>query len=74
MTKNAIEDKEIDTNLYKHYQILMGNLEYHLLGNHLLENSFALLFGSYYFEVEAMYQKDIDRRTRRTNTSRWWAF
>lgn len=57
LTKNAIEDKEIDSNLYKHYQILMDNLEYHLLGNHLLENSFALLFGSYYFEDEAMYQK-----------------
>lgn len=57
LSNNSIEDKKIDDILYKHYQILMDNLEYHLLGNHLLENGFSLLFGAYYFEDESMYQK-----------------
>lgn len=50
-----IKDKEIDSSLYAQYQILMDNLEYHLLGNHLLENGFSLLFGAYYFEDEELH-------------------
>ena len=37
--------------------ILLDNLEYHLLGNHLLENGFSLLFGAYYFQDENLYKK-----------------
>ena len=40
----------INQTLYNHYQLLLNNLEYHLLGNHLLENAFSLLFGAYYFQ------------------------
>ncbi|MBA6156299.1 alginate lyase family protein [Tenacibaculum sp. S7007] len=50
LSKNTIKDKIIDETLYHHYQILLDNLEYHLLGNHLLENGFSLLFGGYYFQ------------------------
>ena len=35
---------------------MLNNLEYHLLGNHLLENGFSLLFGAYYFQDETIYK------------------
>jgi hypothetical protein len=52
----GIEDSEIDAALYSHYAVLLDNLEYHLLGNHLLENSFSLLFGGAYFDDDTLYQ------------------
>ncbi len=52
-----IRDQKIDENLYAQYTILMDNLEYHLLGNHLLENGFSLLFGAYYFHDGRLYAK-----------------
>jgi len=55
-----IKDKKIDDSLYAQYYILMDNLEYHLLGNHLLENGFSLLFGAYYFEDEKLYAKAVE--------------
>ncbi len=36
---------------------LSQNLEYHLLGNHLLENGFALLMGGYFFNEEKWIKK-----------------
>lgn len=50
-----IVDKEMNDVLYKHYQLLIRNLEYHLLGNHLLENGFSLLFAAYYFQSDKFY-------------------
>ncbi len=49
LVKYKIQDAEIDRSIYFQTQILLDNLEYHLLGNHLLENGFALLFSEYYF-------------------------
>jgi hypothetical protein len=57
LTKYNIKDKKIDDSLYAQYYILLDNLEYHLLGNHLLENGFSLLFGAYYFQDEVLYKK-----------------
>ncbi|RXJ83091.1 alginate lyase family protein [Arcobacter cloacae] len=57
LTKYKIKDKKIDDSLYAQYYILLDNLEYHLLGNHLLENGFSLLFGAYYFRDEVLYKK-----------------
>lgn len=57
LTKYEIKDKKIDESLYAQYYILLDNLEYHLLGNHLLENGFSLLFGAYYFQDEVLYKK-----------------
>ena len=57
LTYNNIKDKKIDDSLYAQYYILLDSLEYHLLGNHLLENGFSLLFGAYYFEDEKLYAK-----------------
>ena len=54
--KHQIQDEKIDIMLTKHLSLLNKNLEYHLLGNHLLENAFALLFGAYYFGDESIYR------------------
>ena len=60
LTKYEIKDKKIDDSLYSQYYILFNNLEYHLLGNHLLENGFSLLFGAYYFQDEKLYAKAVE--------------
>ncbi len=52
-----LHDQKIDDSLYAQYQILMDNLEYHLLGNHLLENGFSLLFGACYFQDDNLHVK-----------------
>jgi len=57
LSKNNIVDRGINQVLYNHYQILAHNIEYHLLGNHLLENGFSLFFGAYYFKDEILYYK-----------------
>jgi hypothetical protein len=57
ITKYTIQDERIDGFLYDTYKLLLGNLEYDLLGNHLLENAFSLLFGAYYFRDIGFYQK-----------------
>ncbi|MFY4783138.1 heparinase II/III domain-containing protein [Aliarcobacter butzleri] len=57
LTKYQIKDKNLDDSLYAQYYILFDNLEYHLLGNHLLENGFSLLFASFYFQDETLYKK-----------------
>ena len=57
LSENKISDAKIDVMLNSHYRLLFKNLEYHLLGNHLLENTFSLLFGAYYFQDEKLYNK-----------------
>jgi len=57
LTSYKIIDQKINNSLYAQYLILMDNLEYHILGNHLLENGFSLLFGAYYFQDESFYAK-----------------
>lgn len=46
---HQVEDEQIDQAVYCQALHLMNNLEYHLLGNHLLENGFALLFAAAIF-------------------------
>ena len=60
LSNNQLKDEVINNTLYYHYYILFNNLEYHLLGNHLLENAFSLLFGAYYFQDEKLYNKSHD--------------
>ena len=57
LSKFQVKDKIIDTSLHNHFHNLLDNLEFHLLGNHLLENAFSLLFGSFYFQDEKLYNK-----------------
>jgi len=57
LIKYEVADKKIDSALYAQYLILFDNLEYHLLGNHLLENGFSLLIGGIYFNDQKLLQK-----------------
>ena len=53
--QNKIQNPDYDRSLFHQYQILADNIEYHLLGNHLLENGFSLLFGGVYFQNAAFF-------------------
>lgn len=57
ISKHRIRNHDIDKSLYIQYQTLCNTLEFHLLGNHLLENGFSLLFGAFYFKVDKLYFK-----------------
>ena len=41
---------DYDSFLYDQYSLLKRSIEYHLLGNHLLENAISLAFAAIYFE------------------------
>ena len=47
---NDIRDSDINENIYRQLIILNNSKEYHIMGNHLLENGFCLMFGAYYFK------------------------
>ena len=57
ISKEKIQDEVINKSLYNQYLRLLDSLEYHLLGNHLLENGLSLLFGAYYFKDDTIYTK-----------------
>lgn len=48
-----------DTSLYNQYQYLYHNLEFHLQGNHLLEDACSLLWGGLYFGDDKWYEKAV---------------
>ena len=54
---HKIENITIDQVIYTDLLRLQKNIEYHLMGNHLLENAFALLFGAFYFKEEVIFKK-----------------
>jgi hypothetical protein len=56
-TKYKIKEGRYDSFLYAQYFVLSDNLEYHLLANHLLEDAFSLLFGSFYFNDSDLYNR-----------------
>ena len=60
LSKHNISDQAIDTALYSEYLVLMDNLEYHLLGNHLLENGFSLYIGGCYVKDEKLITKGFE--------------
>ena len=49
ISKNNIQNEEINHRLYNDYLRLSNNLEYHIQANHLLENIFSLFFAAHYF-------------------------
>ncbi len=51
---------ERENSLYSQYRLLERKLEYHLLGNHLLEDAFSLVVGGHYFDDERMRQKGMN--------------
>ncbi len=46
---HGVDDQEIISNLLVQYHKLMKWVEYHLMGNHLLENGFSLFFAGFFF-------------------------
>lgn len=64
-----LKDREIQESIYHQAQWLKENLEYHLLGNHLFENGFALLFAGCFLDHPSFSEagrkiilKEIDRQ------------
>jgi hypothetical protein len=57
VSKNEVEDRKVIDSIYSQARHLSRFLEYHLLGNHLLENGFALLFAAYYLSEDRFYHK-----------------
>ena len=57
LTTGAADAAEINAALMAQYVRLLDHPEYHLLGNHLLENGFSLLFGGVYFDDERLCRK-----------------
>lgn len=53
ISQNKIEDKNIYSFLHAELDFLSKRPEYHLLGNHLLENAFALLMGGAFFSNQS---------------------
>ena len=52
------EDLErINDSLYSQYRALSDSVEFHLLGNHLLEDGFSLVFASVYFSDKKLFTK-----------------
>lgn len=59
--------ERIDKSLYSQYRILLSSLEYNLLGNHLLENLFSLLWGAFYFADDKMFSVCVKNLEYRLN-------
>ncbi|MCC6283254.1 MAG: hypothetical protein IT262_21790, partial [Saprospiraceae bacterium] len=57
LATHGMEDAEIDASLYAQSYILADQIEYHLLGNHYLENGFGLFFAAYRYGDTYLYQK-----------------
>ena len=57
LVRAGARDESIDGCLYAQARVLLDNLEYHLMGNHLLENGFALLFAGLYFNDRVLYSR-----------------
>lgn len=51
------ERKKINDSLYSQYRLLEKKLEWHLMGNHLLEDAYSLIIGAIYFNDERMWRK-----------------
>jgi len=49
--------KEREDSLWSQLKLLERSLEYHLLGNHLLENFFSLFIGAIYFQDKELFNK-----------------
>ena len=46
-----------NNSLYSQYKLLENKLEYHLLGNHLLEDAYSLYIASIHFQDKRLYDK-----------------
>jgi uncharacterized heparinase superfamily protein len=55
LIKHDINDDKITNSLWLQSHQLVDQREFHLLGNHLLENAFALFFAAYYFQDKCLF-------------------
>lgn len=53
----AVKRTEWCNSLYSQYRLLIKKLEYHLMGNHLLEDVFSLFIGAIFFADAKMYRR-----------------
>ena len=60
INNHQINEASINSALYYQTRLLEKNLEYHLMGNHLLENAFALVWGSWYLKDIKCYRKSTN--------------
>ena len=56
-SREEIIDQQLISQLKGQVKYLEEHLEFHLLGNHLLENAFALIMSGYFFENEGWKRK-----------------
>ena len=57
INRNEIRDPNIDRTLYAQFCFLKRTLESHLMGNHLLENLLAMLWGALFFQEKAWFDR-----------------
>ena len=57
LIKHQIKEEKIDRFIHEDAYRLFHHPEYHLLGNHLLENGFGLYFASNYLNDGKLYKK-----------------
>jgi hypothetical protein len=57
LSRHQIREEAIHHHLFAQIELLNRRIEYHLAGNHLLENGFALLIGGLYFRQERWARK-----------------
>lgn len=55
--RHQIDESAIIASLYLQCKLLTKNIEYHLLGNHILENGFALFTAGLFFNEPFFYKK-----------------
>lgn len=58
--KDKIEEKRLqrwNDSLYSQYKLLEKKIEYHLLGNHLLEDAYSIFIASIYFNGQKLFKK-----------------
>ncbi len=57
LSRHQIQSQAINRHLFAQVDLLSRRIEYHVAGNHLLENGYALLIGSLYFRNESWFKK-----------------
>lgn len=69
LSQEHIKRSGLEICLYKEIDFISKRLEYHILGNHLLENAFSLLMGGGYFsnakwlkKAEVILKKELDEQ------------
>jgi hypothetical protein len=70
LINHSIKDNRIQESLFAQYILLKKRFEFHLLGNHLLENAFSLLFAGIYFQESKFVDtavKTTQKRIEGTN-------